>query len=417
VPVAKVLPDSAGLISSEGTGKEWIRVEPKESVHSRDLLVVIPGLKAELEPRPNSVRLTLWGNLPELSDSPVLESAVILHDSRAYDLDLTLMRGRIVLTNVKKEGPAKVWLRAQTGVSLTLAEPGTSVALELYGRWLAGVPFSLKKRPGHAPVLLWEVHVLKGRVDIKADDNEWSMSAPPGPSYFHGDSVRGPSEGGPQRRARLPEWADPKAEPPPDAKVIREVVKRYQGRLKSRDPEEVRQDLLAEAAKDKNKTRARMTRELMVYAAGALDDVVFVADTLASSKYPEMRLAAVVALRHWIGEGPGRDEMLYELWVGDMGFSKAEAQTVMQMLHSPFVRNLPETYDTLIAYLGHGRLAIRQLAIWHLRRLAPAGRDIEYDPAASAKERARAIAAWRKLIPSGELPPEPKKKKKGKKEK
>ena len=63
----------------------------------------------------------------------------MLHDSKAFDLDFSLVRGRVVLTNTKKKGEAKVWMRtADAGVQLTLPDPGDSVALQIYGRWPAG---------------------------------------------------------------------------------------------------------------------------------------------------------------------------------------------------------------------------------------------------------------------------------------
>jgi hypothetical protein len=407
VPVAECL-KATGLVASEGTGEPWQRVAPGERVFSRDLLMALPGLRAELQPRPNSVRLSLWGNLPQLSASPVLESAVILHDSRAFDLDLTLVRGRVVLSNARKKGPVRVWLRAQGGVTLTLAEPGDRVAIEMYGRWPRGVPFSLKPRPGVVPVQAWTLYVLKGRLDIKAKGYEWSLSAPPGRAYFHGDSVSGPDEGGPKRRTSLPAWADPKVPAPPEAKTIAAVVKAYRSAiLADKEPEEVARDLLARADKDKDRSRAAMTRQLVVYAQAALDNVDWVAQTLANPLHPEMRQAAVVALRHWIGSGPGRDEELYERLTGELEYTKAEAATILQLLHSPFAANQPETFEALIAYLGHARPAVRELAAWHLYRLAPAGRDIAYDPTAPAAERTKAVARWRKLIPSGELPPPP----------
>jgi hypothetical protein len=48
---------------------------------------------------------------------------------------------------------------------------------------------------------------------------------------------------------------------------------------------------------------------------------------------------------------------------------------------------------------------VRELAWWHLYRLAPAGRSIRYDPAGPDAERDKAQAEWKKLIPSGQLPP------------
>jgi hypothetical protein len=64
----------------------------------------------------------------------------------------------------------------------------------------------------------------------------------------------------------------------------------------------------------------------------------------------------------------------------------------------------------LINYLKHSRLPVRELARWHLMRLAPAGGDIVYDAASPAAQREQAFERWRALIPAGKLPPPPKKK-------
>ncbi len=80
---------------------------------------------------------------------------------------------------------------------------------------------------------------------------------------------------------------------------------------------------------------------------------------------------------------------------------------MLTLLHSFGDEDLarPETYEMLLAYLGSDRLAVRGLANWHLYRLVPAGRKIGYNPLAPEEERARAIREWKKLIPSGQLPP------------
>jgi hypothetical protein len=407
VPVATVV-EAQGLIASEGPGEPFQRVLAKEKVYSRDLIVVLPGLKSVLEPVSSGVTLTLWGNLPGLSDSPVLESSVILHDTRAYDIDVTLVRGRIVLTNNKEKGPARIWLRGLRGVEMTLAQPGDSVALELYGRWRTGIAFSLKNKPEDGPTLFWEINVLKGNLDMKAGRNSYSMAAAPGPSYFHGNSQSGPDPEGPQRRAALPKWADPKAEAPAEARLLQAVVKAYRDQLKSRSASEAGQEFLALAEKDTDPARAREARRLVLHALAATDQIERVVEALENVKHPDMRKSAVIALRHWIGAAPGRDEKLFGVLRGEAGYSKAEAEAVMQLLHSPFNPEQPETFEALIAYLKHSRMAVRELAAWHLYRLAPAGRDIAYNAAAPAAERNKAADEWKKLIPSGELPPRPK---------
>jgi len=81
---------------------------------------------------------------------------------------------------------------------------------------------------------------------------------------------------------------------------------------------------------------------------------------------------------------------------------------VLELLHSPFHKDRPETYQTLIEYLRSDRLPVRELARWHLDRLAPAGRSIAFDAAAPAEERAQAVKKWKELVPEGQLPPPPK---------
>lgn len=387
-----------GFLSSQGVGMPYTRVNRADAVHTRDILVALPGFKVVVEPRSRAVELMLWGNLPELSSSPVLESAVVLHDSSVYDLDLTLLRGRIVLTNTKKSGSAKVWLRTEdTGVEFDLNEPGAQIALEMYGRWPAYIPFYRHRKAGDDPTRLWEVFVLKGDVTIKGGKTTWAMSAPPGRAYFHGDNINGPDAEGPRSVKAVPDWADPTAKPGVAAVLMAKVIAEYAGKLKGEDPGEAARHFFELSMKDKVAERGSMLRRVAVTTLAALDHVEAVIAMLGESPNPEVRSAAVIALRHWIGARGGRDDKLYDVLVDRMGYTKNEAEAIMQMLHSPFDPTQVETFETLIAYLKHRKQAVRELAHWHLTRLAPKGRDIPYDAAGPAEERAKAADAWRKL--------------------
>ena len=70
-------------------------------------------------------------------------------------------------------------------------------------------------------------------------------------------------------------------------------------------------ELMVLASKDKDKKRASVTRQLIVAAMAAQDQVGRVAHLLNNSTHDEVRKAAVVTLRHWIGGHAGRDEKLY----------------------------------------------------------------------------------------------------------
>jgi hypothetical protein len=410
VSAGKCVSPAGTLLASEREGQAWTVLGAQETVSSRDLLLALPGVRATVEPRPKSVTLTLWGNLPELSAFPVLESAVILHDSRSFDLDFTLAGGRVSVVNRKAEGAAQVWVRLPGEAwQLTLAEPGAEVAMEMYGRWPRGIPFTREPRPQDRPTQVVVLHVLKGQVDLKTETQRLSLAAPPGPAYFHWDSVAGAPEG-PQRRDQVPSWVDPK-DAPAEARVVAAVVETYQARLKDRNPDAALLDLLAAADKETDKEKARISREFAILGLAALDDLSRVAEALADPNRAAVRATAVVALRHWIGATHGRDLQLYHALINQLGYRPSQAEAVLQLLHSPFAEDQSETYETLIAYLHHDKLAIRELAWWHLSRLVPADRAVPYNPGAPAAEREKAASAWKKLLADGQLPPKPKEKK------
>jgi hypothetical protein len=402
VPAGHCRSADSTLLARPAPGQPWHPLAAGDEVQSRDVLLALPGLEALIEPRPDSVQLALRGNLPKGSSFPGLESAVVLHDSRAYDIDFTLLRGRVVLTNRKAKGPARAWVRVlDSAGEITLAEPGDAVALDLYGRWPRGVPFRRDSR--EHPLTTLVLFVLKGHVDLKVGTTHHHLAAPPGPAYFHWDSVAGP-DFGPQRRDSLPPWADPNTRPAAGAATLAAIVDAYRASAAKKGPEEALNELLTQADAGDPQT-SRLRQELAVFGLAALGDLQRVAEALADPRQPHVRDAAVLALRHWIGETAGRDQQLCQLLIDRLGYSRAQAETVLHLLHSPFVVDQPETYETLIAYLQHPRLAVRALAQWHLTRLVGPEKAVPYDPAAPEEERARAAAAWGKLIPSGSVPP------------
>ena len=205
------------LLARPNDEKVWQAPATSDAVFSRDELLALPGVRATVESGSHAVSLTLVGNLPQLSSFPGLESAVRLHDTRAFDFDLTLIHGRIICKNIRKEGAAKVWLRLPTEAwQLTLPHPGDEVAVEMYGRWPRGSTFSKKPNPDDAPTRLVTLLVLAGRADLTVGGTQHSLSAAPGAAYFHWDSVVG-ADKGPQKPDVLPSWADPKAAAPPAA--------------------------------------------------------------------------------------------------------------------------------------------------------------------------------------------------------
>ena len=134
-------------------------------------------------------------------------------------------------------------------------------------------------------------------------------------------------------------------------------------------------------------------------------------DALAQEEFPDVRQDAIAALQLWIASSRDSEYKLYNL-LTKYNFNGGQSGIIMDLLHntwySPQAQSRPGTFETLIEYLNHNVLIIRELADWHLHRLVPAGRDIPNSSVADATVRQSAQAAWRKLIPPGKLPPQPK---------
>jgi hypothetical protein len=380
----------------ERQGKEWRALRTGEPVHAGRTLVALPH--AGIDGKTGAARLEMLGNLAQQSRYPVLEAAAVLHEDSAADLDFTLDRGRVEVVNRKEKGAARVKVRFRDQAwGLELAEPGTRVSLELYGRWGA-VPFHREPKLGEGPSASVVFFVLHGQADVSTGSRRYALTAPPGPAYFHWDSENGPDPT-PGRLETIPDWADPKAADTPEARERERLAERIRKRVLSTS--------LRTALDEAINARDPAAQRAAVYIMGATDDLPGLIDALSDARHPDARATAVVALRHWIGRAPGQDLKLYKTLVDSKKFTAGRAEIVLQLLHSfsEVDRDRPETYETLIAYLDHPLLPVRELAKWHLYRLVPAAKDIEYDSAGAPAERERAQKRWKELVPPGKLPP------------
>jgi hypothetical protein len=399
--VGKCVSDPGALLRFAAAKKDWQAVGPNGPLVSGDHLLVLPGQRGELESKDGAVRLALVGSLPELSSAPVLECGLTLHSSPEADLDFTLERGRVVVTDRREKGAARVQVRFAEHSWLLSLDEGSSVALELYQRWPRGAPFSSKPSPEDVPGTALIVWVLRGEISLKVPGEQYSMHAPPGPAYFRWDNLSRP-DAGPKRRDKLPSWAEADAEESAKNKPLLAALQQQRRRLAEKSAYTV----LAEDV-DGGDSAAR---RLAVYGLAALGDVPRTVQSLADPKHPEVREAAFEALRHWIGRGAGGNLALYHLLTNRRKYTPSQAEIILQFLQgfSDRDRMQPETYETMIAYLQSNQLAIRQLAKWQLDQWVPEGRKIAYDPAGPQAERDRAYEEWKKLVPRGQLPARPK---------
>ncbi len=399
VAVAKNVGLDATLLRRSGPGSPWMPVRADKELYSGDL--ILGGLAGAIQTLNGDVGLTIKGDLADRGPFPVLETALVLHPPKDVDLDFTLERGRVAVTNLKKSGPAKVRVHSRDkAAEFTLKEPGAAFALEVYGRWPAGVPFKKDARPEDGPPLALVLLVLKGEVVVKGPKREATMKEPPGLGMFLTDDLDAASLE-PLFIDKLPSWA---AGGPPSPQTVKamQIGARLREALLNKPLDEV----LDEAVRSDDP----LERRIAVLMMGATDSLEKLGDALTNAKHPDVWDAAVVALRHWIGRAPGQDMRLYTALIAKRGFTPVQAEAVLSLLHSfgDEDLNTPETYETLIDYLQSDKLGLRGLAYWHLIRLVPQGQKLGYEPTDPKDKRDAAVKRWRELIPVGKLPPKPK---------
>jgi hypothetical protein len=377
-------------------GKVWQSAQAGDPIAAGVLVVGLP--RSEIVSADGAVQVDLLADLGQRGPFPVLESAVCFHESKEADLDLTFERGLVVLSNLRKEGQAKVVLRIRDETwTLHLQEPGTRVGLEIFGRHPPGLPKSLDAKNADPTTDVLGL-VLKGRIFLDRGKEGFRMQAPPGPARVHWDNIG--RQATVQHLDKLPEQviqhlAD---RDDPTFKDICACLKN----LKGSDLGAGLDRLL--------KSDQKMDRLAGVTIAGAIDDLPRIAGVLATSKHADARQHAVLALRHWMGRGPGQVEKLYGILTVDKKLTPVQARSYLHLLFGFTVeeRGEPATYELLLHYLKHQNGAVRELAHWHLVRLAPAGKDIPYDAAAPEPQRMKAYEQWRALIPEGGLALPPK---------
>jgi hypothetical protein len=391
VVIGRMFSPIGAILVGAGAKNAWTFPQLFDDIYAGRLLLALPGARGMVEVKEGDVHLILTGNLPELSPSPVLETAAILHENNDFDLDITLQRGRIVVENHRKDGTVTVRLRVKKAeLKITPAKNG-AFAVETSGRPVTPAFAKDTASGDHSVALL----VVKGKAKVAAHGKQYALEGPV--------VLRWSGEGEPRgSRAlnELPAWIDPAADPSPKTTAWHKAVEGLR-----RDLADTKSLSVALTNGLKHRDPNRRTVALLSYAAiGELEPVL---GGLSGSA--DVRRAAIVALLHQLGRGADA-EMRLRTILAKQGFLANEAELIIHLLHGPHAKELgqPETYTALIKDLQHEKVAVRELTAWTLYHLVPQGKGISYDADGSEEERARAQAAWRRLIPPGQVPPRPK---------
>jgi class 3 adenylate cyclase len=255
--------------------------------------------------------------------------------------------------------------------------------------------FTKTPKETDAPALALVFVAVKGEVQIKGKEHEFTLKAPPGPALL---LVDGLNDTMPRTETldKVPAWVGPD-----DPELLK---KAQAGVAQFRDLAE--KTSIGDALLKMTQSDEESVRRTAVILFGALDDLSGLAAAVSAAKHQDIAENAVIVLRHWIGRSAGQDLKLYNALMEKKHFKPAEAELVLQLLHSfgDAALKKPETYEALINFLDSDRMMIRTLAHWHLERLVPAGRKIEFKATATKEEREKAVKAWKELVPPGTAP-------------
>lgn len=419
IPVGKAIPtppkELAVLMQAGVKPGEWKRVEEKkDDVVSGRPLLALPGSRAAIALKKN-VRLMLWGNQPEVIPAPLYESSVTIHAHDKLAADMTLRRGRIVLTNQGEKDPPAARVRfedpkrgKEMHFDITLLTPDASVLVERWSYFSFDEPFY--DDPKHAnrvgPTAQVHVAVLAGAARVQVNDVTYTMSAPPGHFLMSWNSVKGGSE--PQQQDMLP--AAYRTDAPPskdlDQKARTAALKAYENLARA-----VQTKPLEVALAEMLASNEVASHRLAVRCYAAMDNLESLLDTFQETSPLDVRLACVESLRHWVALERDNDYRLLDAL--KTKYKAVAAQRIVELLHyvPPAQLNNPATYERLIDDLDNPLYPIRELSAWHLYQLVRSGQKIRYGADAPKGIRQDAQLQWRRLIPRGQLPPMPSSKK------
>lgn len=392
----------AGALMQRAKGKAWTPLHDGNAVVADRDVLAIP--EAEIDSANGAVRVKLLGDIGQRGMLPVYETVIQVHANPKVDFDFTLDRGTAVLTNRKEAGATTVQIRFQDKKwTLTLQNPGTMVGVEFHGRYAAstyghikveGKRLKITEQPNRELMAL----VAKGKVFVDQGTKGFTLQAPPGPAMLSWNNLTDKTDI--HRLEKLPDELNKE----PDAQEKKFVADLCD--CAHCLHEKALTKTLRKLVREKNSLKQRFA----VTAFGALDDLPNLLEALTLAEQPDARDQAILVLRAWMGRGPEQVEQIFETLMRKKNLEPVQARNALHLLFGFDAHEQadPETYHVLITLLQHKALPVRELARWHLYRLAPAGRDIPYDAAASPEARARAQAQWQKLIPNGKLPPMPK---------
>ncbi len=147
-------------------------------------------------------------------------------------------------------------------------------------------------------------------------------------------------------------------------------------------------------------SRRPQLSEWGVKTMAVTESVGSLVEALTHAEHEESRMAAIHGLRQWLPTDPGNKDILRTELENNL---HGDAADIVYKLLWGYDENdlakrtpLPTPSQRLLEWLGHGEIAVRELAFYHLYRLT--GRKYDYRPLNSAAQRNIAINRWQSYL-------------------
>jgi hypothetical protein len=374
---------------------KWVQLTPDQPVKSGQTYLALPGCRGDLHL--GQLKLSLVGLLPEIVPAPsLLESMIDLHQHDMLAVDLTLWRGRIVLTSEAEKAVVRIRFEntrfAEQGeiIDLLLLGKETQVLIDRGGRMRPGKHFfedpkAVGREPPGAFLGIW---VLKGHAAIRYGNVRYSLASPPGLARLIWSSLGGLKT--PETVKELPPIVSlnpplPEEPDPARLKLRNEILKARDGLARQSADRPISERLAAAC-----KTGDVAQRIMAIRCLAAIGDVPDLLERMIDERDPQTWLASMDSVKHWMAASRDNEYRIFEGL--QKSYSKGVSFKIMELLHG---LSKP---DALVEFLDNHILTIRQMAHLNLCEVVPQGKQIKYDPTMETKQRQAAQQEWHKLL-------------------
>jgi hypothetical protein len=353
----------------------WLKMdENNPELFTNDIILALPGYKADLKLNNNDVELHLWGNVPEQYAAPgetPLEVRLQLHPpSPDFHVDLTLFAGRIYITCPKPDTHIRVRLNSGEVWDYHTRKENTEIMVQMHKTFVPGTPYA--REGGESPRSSAVGMVTRGQVLFSATGRFRKFAAEAN-TIVSWDSISGQLTGpqpipkGERRYERFPLLQAA------EGKQIQEALADLARTHKEREGLRIHLESRLQAPPLPTNILPTM---LAIYCYAAItegpDSEVMAGnlfDLMADRDRPYARRAAITAVSAWLAREIHHTKIFWNVLTTKKQLSEEEADLILQLLRGYSSRQRPDAAaaaEQLVQLLNHPNLVVREAALGNL---------------------------------------------------